>query len=79
MFGLMTGLWFMTNMVVIVLARRLASTLGLPADAVSLVMGWAAVAQAVFMAVTGHRGQLDIPWTPEFGLPLTFNARPSIT
>ncbi|MDO5067414.1 MAG: MFS transporter [Propionibacteriaceae bacterium] len=53
MFGLMTGLWFMTNIVVIVLARRLATTLGLSADAVSLVMGCAAIAQAIFMAVAG--------------------------
>lgn len=59
MFGLMTGLWFMTNVVVILLARRLTDTLRLPADAVSLVMGSAAVAQAIFMAVTGHLSSLS--------------------
>ncbi|MDO5083102.1 MAG: MFS transporter [Arachnia propionica] len=54
MFGLMTGLWFMTNVVVLLLARRLVSSLALPSDAVAMVMGWAAVAQAIFMAVAGH-------------------------
>lgn len=54
MFGLMTGLWFMTNMVVIVLAKRLGTQLGFSPVAVSLVMGGAAVAQAIFMAVSGH-------------------------
>lgn len=52
-FGLMTGLWFCTNMVVIVVASRLPG-LGLSALQVSLVMGVASVAQALVMARTGH-------------------------
>lgn len=58
MFGLMTGLWLMTNMVVIVLAGRLARELGLAGDVVGIVMGFAAVAQAVVMALTGHVSSL---------------------
>lgn len=54
MFGLMTGLWFMTNMVVIQLTLRLATDVGLVAHDVSWVMLAASVAQAVFMAIAGH-------------------------
>ncbi|MFC7485168.1 MFS transporter [Knoellia sp. CPCC 206453] len=57
-FGLMTGLWLMTNMVVIVLAGRLARELGLTGGEVGVVMGVAAIAQAVVMAVTGHVSSL---------------------
>ena len=52
-FGLMTGLWFCTNMVVIAVASRLPG-LGLSPLQVSLVMGVASVAQALVMARTGH-------------------------
>lgn len=58
MFGLMTGLWLMTNMVVIVLAGRLARELGLAGDRVGIVMGVAAIAQALVMALTGHLSSL---------------------
>lgn len=56
MFGLMSGLWLMTNMVVLHLAGRLAQ--GLVATQVSLVMAMAAVAQAVGMSMTGHASTL---------------------
>lgn len=56
-FGLMTGLWFCTNMVVIVVTQRLPG-LGLRAEQVSLVMGVASVAQALVMAQTGHLSTL---------------------
>lgn len=52
-FGLMTGLWFCTNMVVIVVASQLPG-LGLSALQVALVMGVASVAQALVMGITGH-------------------------
>ncbi|WP_153506236.1 MFS transporter [Cumulibacter manganitolerans] len=54
MFGLMSGLWLMTNMVVILLAGRLAVDLRLDGGQVALVMGAASVAQAVVMSLTGH-------------------------
>lgn len=57
MFGLMTGLWLMTQMVVLHLGGRLAAD-GLPDTAVSLVMAAAAVAQAVGMSLTGHLSTL---------------------
>ncbi|MGL5860659.1 MAG: MFS transporter, partial [Phycicoccus sp.] len=57
-FGLMTGLWLMTNMVVIVLAGRLASDLGLDGGQVAVVMGVATITQAVVMAGTGHLSSL---------------------
>lgn len=53
-FGLMTGLWLMTNMVVILLAQRAASEVGLDGGAVALAMGIASVAQAIGMSMTGH-------------------------
>lgn len=56
-FGLMTGLWFCTNMVVIVVAQRLPG-LGLSPLEVSLVLGVASVAQALVMARTGHLSTL---------------------
>jgi len=52
-FGLMSGLWFATNMVVIVVTSRLPG-LGLSALQVALVMGVASVAQALVMARTGE-------------------------
>lgn len=58
MFGLMTGLWFMTNMVVIQLTARLVSDIGLDARTASLVMVAASIAQAVFMAIAGHLSTL---------------------
>ncbi|MGL5866633.1 MAG: MFS transporter [Dermatophilaceae bacterium] len=57
-FGLMSGLWLMTNMVVIVLAGRLASDLGLDGGQVAVVMGAATIIQAVVMAGTGHLSSL---------------------
>ena len=68
MFGFMTGLWFMTNMVVIQLSVRLATDAGLPARDVSWVMLAASLAQAVFMAIAGHlstwsgRQRLFVSW-----------------
>lgn len=54
MFGLMSGLWFQTNMVVIVLTSRLVSDVHLSPGDAALAMGIASVGQAVVMAVTGH-------------------------
>lgn len=54
LFALMTGLWFMTNMVVIALPAELTARVGLTADRVSLVMAGAAVVQAIVMAACGH-------------------------
>lgn len=51
-FGLMTGLWLMTNMVVILLPRHLAE-LGHDAREVAMIAGGAAVAQALGMVLTG--------------------------
>lgn len=53
-FGLMTGLWIMTNMTVIVLAQRLVSDVGLTAAGVALAMAIASIGQAVMMALAGH-------------------------
>lgn len=53
MFGLMTGLWFLTNLTVIVLTARLGTDLGFDARAVSVAMGVAAIGQAVVMALAG--------------------------
>lgn len=58
LFGLMTGLWVMTNLVVIALPGELRGRLGLDATTVSWVMGTAAVAQAAVMACTGHLSTL---------------------
>lgn len=53
-FILMSGLWLLTDTVVLLLTARLSSDAGLPATRVSLAMGVASVAQAVFMAVAGQ-------------------------
>ena len=58
MFGLMSGLWLMTNMVVLHLAGRLGGPGGFTATQVSLVMCAAAVAQAVGMSMSGHASSL---------------------
>ena len=57
-FGLMTGLWCLTNMVVIAVTGLLGTELGLGAGEVSLVMAAAAVAHALVMSVTGHLSTL---------------------
>lgn len=68
MFGLMTGLWFMTNMVVIQLTVRLSHDAGLAPYQVSWVMVAASAAQAVFMAAAGElstrigRQRLFVVW-----------------
>lgn len=54
MFGLMSGLWLMTNMVVILATGRLRSDAGLSGGDVAVVMGVASVAQALVMSTTGH-------------------------
>ena len=54
MFGLMSGLWLMTNMVVIAATGRLAADHGLDGGEVATVMGVASVAQALVMSTTGH-------------------------
>ncbi|MFB9776015.1 MFS transporter [Brevibacterium otitidis] len=56
-FLLMTGLWLMTNMVVIRMAAYLGEGGGaahLTAETVPVVMAAAAIAQALVMSVTGH-------------------------
>ena len=58
MFGLMSGLWLMTNMVAVLLGSRLASERGLSAGQVALVMGVASVGQALVMALCGHLSTL---------------------
>lgn len=54
MFGLMSGLWLMTNMVVILATSRLETDLGLTGGRIAIIMGIASVAQAVVMSMTGH-------------------------
>lgn len=54
MFGLMSGLWIMTNLVVIVLTGRLVADNGLPAESAAIAMGIASVGQAIGMAFAGH-------------------------
>lgn len=54
MFGLMSGLWLMTNMVVILATGRLSSDEGLSGGEVAVVMGVASIAQAIVMSMTGH-------------------------
>ncbi|WP_435202797.1 MFS transporter [Janibacter sp. GS2] len=58
MFGLMSGLWLMTNMVVILATGRLETDVGLSGGEVALVMGVASIAQALVMSVTGHLSSL---------------------
>lgn len=53
-FGLMTGLWIMTNLTVIVLTQRLTSDVHLPASGVALAMAIASLGQAIVMALAGH-------------------------
>lgn len=53
-FGLMSGLWLMTNMVVIHATGRLSADPRLDGGEVALVMGIASVAQALVMSLTGH-------------------------
>lgn len=60
-FLLMTGLWLMTNMVVIRMAAYLGdggSAAHLTAETVPVVMAAAAIAQALAMSVTGHLSTL---------------------
>ncbi|WP_306307034.1 MFS transporter, partial [Kribbia dieselivorans] len=57
-FTLMTGLWLMTNMVVITLTGRMGTDAGLPGGTVPVVMGVASVGQALVMALTGHLSTL---------------------
>lgn len=54
LFGMMTGLWLMTNLVVIALPSILRTEAGLDASSVAWVMASAAVVQAIVMAWTGH-------------------------
>ncbi|XVX20237.1 MFS transporter [Actinomycetota bacterium] len=58
LFGLMSGLWLLTNSTVILLAARLRTDGGLTAREVSLAMACAAIAQAVVMGLTGHLSTL---------------------
>ncbi|MFX0537125.1 MFS transporter [Ornithinimicrobium sp. Y1847] len=58
MFGLMTGLWFLTQMTVIALPGWLREQVGLDATQVSWAMGIAAVGQAIVMSLTGHLSTL---------------------
>ncbi|NNG19772.1 MFS transporter [Naumannella sp. ID2617S] len=58
LFALMTGLWFLTQMTVIVLAGRVGPDTGIGATAASTVMGIAAVGQAAVMGLTGHLSTL---------------------
>ncbi|SJN25729.1 MFS transporter [Luteococcus japonicus] len=58
MFCLMSGLWLMTQMVVLLLGQRLVSDAGLSAGRASVVMGFASVGQALVMALTGHLSTL---------------------
>ncbi|WP_084349251.1 MFS transporter [Janibacter limosus] len=58
MFGLMSGLWLMTNMVVILATGRLSADHDLAGSEVAVIMGVAAIAQAVVMSGTGHWSSL---------------------
>lgn len=58
LFCLMSGLWLMTQVVVLLLGARLVSDAHLSAGRASLVMGAASLAQAVVMATTGHLSTL---------------------
>lgn len=57
-FGLMTGLWLMTQMVAIVIVGRLGGDLHLPPGTVSAVMLTASIGQAIAMSLTGHLSTL---------------------
>ncbi|WP_229117975.1 MFS transporter [Enemella evansiae] len=54
LFTLMTGLWFLTQMTVIVLAGRLGPATGVGATTAATIMGFAAVGQAIVMALAGQ-------------------------
>lgn len=58
LFGLMTGLWIMTNLVVIALPDELRRSVGVDTTTAAWIMGAAAVAQAMVMACTGHLSTL---------------------
>lgn len=58
MFCLMSGLWLMTQMVVLLLGARLVSDQHVDARTASLVMGAASLGQAAVMACTGHLSTL---------------------
>lgn len=57
-FVLMTGLWLLTDSTVLLLTARLGTDSSLTASAVPVVMGIAAIAQALAMAVAGHLSSL---------------------
>lgn len=57
LFGLMSGLWIMTNLVVVALPAGL-SRAGFDPTQVALIAGVAAVGQAAVMACTGHLSTL---------------------
>ncbi|HMR49479.1 MAG TPA: MFS transporter [Arachnia sp.] len=53
-FVMMTGLWILTNMTVLLLPGRLTGDVGLAASHAAATTGFAAMAQAVVMAIAGH-------------------------
>jgi MFS family permease len=57
-FVLMTGLWLLTDSTVLLLTERLGADSSLAPSRVPVVMGVAAVAQALAMAVAGHLSTL---------------------
>lgn len=58
MFGLMSGLWLMTQMTVIVLTARLVSDAKFSNTQASIAMGLASVGQAIMMTLAGHLSTL---------------------
>jgi MFS family permease len=73
-FVLMTGLWLLTDSTVLLLTARLDTDSLLTPEAVPLVMGAAAIAQALVMALAGHlsslvgRRRLLVVWGAVAGL-----------
>ena len=73
-FVLMTGLWLLTDSTVLLLTARLGTDSRLSPEAVPLVMGAAAIAQALVMALAGHlsslvgRRRLLVVWGAVAGL-----------
>jgi MFS family permease len=73
-FVLMTGLWLLTDSTVLLLTARLGTDSLLSPEAVPLVMGAAAIAQALVMALAGHlsslvgRRRLLVVWGAVAGL-----------
>lgn len=53
-FGIMSGLWLMTNMVVMHLTTELSASVGLSSGQATTVMGVACATQALVMGMTGH-------------------------